>query len=42
MQAGSTSFRAVAVLPALLLLVFGAIWLFDRSRGGYKPEELKH
>ncbi|HVY30462.1 MAG TPA: MFS transporter [Polyangiaceae bacterium] len=34
------SFRFVAVLPAALLLVFGAIWLFDRSKGGFKPEKL--
>ena len=26
------SFRLVAVLPALLLIVFGAIWLYDRSQ----------
>jgi len=29
--AAQTSFRAVAMLPALLLIVFGAIWLYDRS-----------
>jgi MFS family permease len=34
--AAQTSFRAVAILPAILLLVFGAIWLYDRSKGGYK------
>jgi len=28
--AAQSSFRAVAVLPALLLVVFGAIWLYDR------------
>ena len=38
--AAQSSFRAVAVLPAILLLVFGAIWLYDRSRGGYKPEKI--
>jgi MFS family permease len=31
--AAQTSFRAVAILPAVLLLVFGGIWLYDRSRG---------
>ena len=31
--AAQTSFRAVAVLPASLLLVFGGIWLYDRRRG---------
>ncbi len=30
--AAQTSFRAVAVLPAILLVVFGGIWLYDRSR----------
>jgi hypothetical protein len=35
--AAQTSFRYVAALPAILLIVFGAIWLYDRSRGGYKP-----
>jgi hypothetical protein len=38
--AAQTSFRAVAVLPAILLIVFGGIWLYDRSRGGYRPESL--
>ena len=34
------SFRFVAILPAILLLVFGAIWLQDRSKGGFKPEKI--
>jgi len=38
--AAQTSFRVVAVLPAILLAVFGAIWLYDRSRGGYKAETI--
>lgn len=38
--AAQTSFRDVAILPAVLLLVFGAIWLYDRSRGGYRPSRL--
>jgi len=38
--ASQASFRAVAALPAILLLVFGAIWLYDRSKGGYKPVKL--
>jgi Major Facilitator Superfamily len=38
--AAQTSFRAVAVLPAILLIVFGGIWLYDRSRGGYRRETL--
>jgi len=39
-MAAQTSFRYVAILPAILLLVFGAIWLYDRSKGGFKPERL--
>ena len=30
----------VAILPAILLVVFGAIWLYDRARGGYKAEKI--
>ncbi|MBI3417767.1 MAG: MFS transporter [Verrucomicrobia bacterium] len=36
--AAQQSFRMVAILPAILLIVFGAIWLYDRARGGYKAE----
>ncbi len=39
--AAQASFRAVAILPAVLLIVFGAIWLYDRSKGGYKPKGLE-
>jgi len=38
--ASTYSFRVVAVLPAVLLLVFGAIWLNDRRKGGFKPERI--
>ncbi len=38
--AAQKSFRMVAILPAILLVVFGAIWLYDRSRGGYKAEKI--
>jgi fucose permease len=38
--AAQASFRTVAILPAILLIVFAAIWLYDRSRGGFKPERL--
>ena len=31
--ASQESFRAVALLPVLLLFVFGAIWLYDRAKG---------
>jgi hypothetical protein len=27
-------------LPAILLLVFGAIWLRDRAKGGFVAEQL--
>ena len=40
--AAQKSFQMVAILPALLLVVFGAIWLYDRSRGGYKAESIVH
>ncbi len=38
--AAQTSFRDVAALPAFLLLVFAGIWLYDRSRGGYKATKI--
>jgi MFS family permease len=38
--AAQTSFRYVAILPAALLIVFAGIWLYDRARGGYRPEKL--
>jgi MFS family permease len=38
--AAQVSFRDVAVLPAILLVVFGGIWLYDRSRGGFRAETL--
>ena len=38
--ASQISFRYVAALPAILLIVFGAIWLYDRARGGFKPEKI--
>ncbi len=38
--AAQTSFRAVAVLPAILLLVFGLIWIYDRARGGVRVKAL--
>ena len=38
--ASQISFRYVAVLPFALLFVFGAIWQFERMRGGYKPERI--
>jgi MFS family permease len=38
--ASQASFQAVAILPAVLLIVFGAIWLYDRSQGGFKASKL--
>ena len=32
------SFQSVAIVPLLLLPVFGAIWLFDRRSGGHQAE----
>jgi len=40
--AAQASFRAVAILPAILLVVFGAIWLYDRSKGGFKAVKVGH
>lgn len=34
------AFRVVAFLPAVLVVIFGAIALWDKSQGGYKPEQL--
>ncbi len=39
-EAYGISFRSVAILPAILLIVFGAWWLYDRARGGYKAVRL--
>jgi MFS family permease len=38
--AAQTSFRYVAILPAFLLIVFAGIWLYDRSKGGYRAQRL--
>lgn len=38
--ASTASFRIVAFMPAVLLIVFGLIWLNDRRKGGFKPERL--
>ena len=37
-MAAQVSFRSVAILPALLLIVFGAIWFYDRRRG--RPQKI--
>ena len=38
--AAQTSFRDVAILPAILLVVFAGMWVHDRSRGGYRAKKL--
>jgi hypothetical protein len=38
--AAQTSFRDVAIFPAILIFVFGAIWLRDRAKGGFRGEKL--
>jgi MFS family permease len=40
--AAQLSFKEVAIIPACLLIVFGAIWLYDRSKGGFKPKSVHH
>ena len=32
------SFQSVAIVPLLLLPVFGVIWLYDRKNGGHQAE----
>lgn len=39
-QASAQAFHTVALFPAVLLVVFGAWWLYDKSRGGYQQEHL--
>jgi hypothetical protein len=39
-QGAKWSFRYVSALPVLLVLIFGAIAISDKARGGYKPEVL--
>ena len=34
------SFQSVAIVPLLLLPVFGLIWLFDRKKGGHQVESI--
>lgn len=39
-SASEYSFRYVALLPAVLVIVFGIIWLRDKAAGGYKIEKI--
>jgi MFS family permease len=34
------AFRWVSILPAVLVVIFSGVILYDRSRGGYRPEML--
>jgi MFS family permease len=34
------SFQSVAIVPLILLPVFGTIWLYDRARGGHQAEAI--
>lgn len=36
----ATALRTMAILPLILLLIFGFFWFRDRARGGYKAESL--
>lgn len=36
----ATALRTMAILPFILLLIFGFLWFRDRARGGYKAETL--
>lgn len=40
-RAAQTSFETNAILPAILIVVFGLIWAADRRRGGYQPGTLQ-
>lgn len=39
-EGGAMSFRYVVILPCLLVVIFTALFLRDRARGGYKIERL--
>jgi MFS family permease len=40
-QGAAMPFRWAAILPAILLVAFGALWLRDRARGGYRVVALR-
>ncbi|MEO2168279.1 MAG: MFS transporter [bacterium] len=39
-RAAQASFETNAILPAILIVVFGLMWAADRRRGGYRPGTL--
>ena len=38
----AAAFRYVAVLPAILTVIFVALFIHYQSRGGYRPVALAH
>ena len=40
-RGAAAAFRYVAVLPAILTLVFAGLWLWFRAKGGYRPVTLE-
>lgn len=41
-QGAAYAYRRVAILPCLLIVIFGGIALLDKFRGGYKAELITH
>lgn len=39
-HASEVSFKSVAILPGILIVVFGGLWLYFKSQGGYKAVRL--
>ena len=39
-KGGPAALEAVCVLPVALFIIFGALWLADRAKGGYKAERI--
>jgi hypothetical protein len=39
-KGGAAGLRTVVVLPIILIFIFGAIFLYDKSRGGFRQEVL--
>jgi MFS family permease len=39
-QGGAMALRYMAVLPVILIVIFTAIWFYDKARGGYKVVKL--
>jgi MFS family permease len=41
-QGAAWSFRWTAVMPCVLIVIFGLIALYDKLRGGYRAEQLRY